>query len=174
MSGYRIRCLLAAAALVATAASPKPRDDDTASFAVAYHGETTAYRDAALALMPGASVTIDAVGGPPGDYAAASLSGVLVQRALKRWTWTAPTRPGSYLISVAGPAKNDRIDVHAFVMVPASRVKGGMLNGYRIGEYPPARGSTLYTPPPGFIEVTADNQHTRVSPHFALAQFLCK
>ena len=29
-------------------------------------------------------------------------------------------------------------------------------------------------PPPGFIEVTKDNQDTNVSPHFVLKQFLCK
>ena len=51
-----------------------------------------------------------------------------------------------------------------------------MLNGYRIGEYPatPLKGNPLYLPPPGFIEVTKDNQDTKVSPHFTLKQFLCK
>ena len=29
-------------------------------------------------------------------------------------------------------------------------------------------------PPAGFIEVTKDNQDTKVSPHFVLKQFLCK
>ena len=32
----------------------------------------------------------------------------------------------------------------------------------------------MYLPPPGFIEVTKDNQDTKVSPHFTLKQFLCK
>ena len=51
-----------------------------------------------------------------------------------------------------------------------------MLNGYRIGAYPakPLKGNPLYVPPAGFIEVTKDNQDTKVSPHFALKQFLCK
>src|SRR5262249_55012084 len=31
-----------------------------------------------------------------------------------------------------------------------------------------------YQPPPGFIEVTRDNDDTKVSPHFTLKQFLCK
>ena len=61
-------------------------------------------------------------------------------------------------------------------MVPATEVKGGLLNGYRIGEYPakPLKGNPIYLPPTGFIEVTRDNQRTRVSPHFTLEQFLCK
>ena len=51
-----------------------------------------------------------------------------------------------------------------------------MLNGYRIGEYPatPLKGNPMYLPPPGFIEVTKENQDTKVSPHFTLKQFLCK
>jgi len=55
-------------------------------------------------------------------------------------------------------------------------VKNGMLNGYRIGEYPstPLKGNPIYLPPPGFIEVTTENQDTKVSPHFTLKQFVCK
>ena len=151
-------------------------DRKTASFAVSFHGETSAYRDAALVTLPNGSVVIDAVGGPPGDYGAKTSSGVLVQQGTTQWKWKAPDRSGTYLISVAGPAKDDLIVIHAFVMVPASRVRNGVLNGYRIGEYPraPLNGSALYVPPSGFIEVTAENQDTKVSPHFTLKQFLCK
>ena len=38
----------------------------------------------------------------------------------------------------------------------------------------PLKGNPLYAPPPGFIEVTKENQDTRLSPHFTLKQFLCK
>ena len=89
----------------------------------------------------------------------------------------AQDRPGTYkLIAFDGPGEKDAIAVHAFVMVPASAVKNGMLNGYRIGAYPakPLKGNPLYVPPAGFIEVTKDNQDTKVSPHFTLKQFLCK
>jgi peptidase M15-like protein len=172
-----VKLLAAIAALVAVAtpASGKPFDADTASFAVSYHGETSAYRDAALVALPGAAVVLNAVGGPPGDYAATSSDGVMTQQGTRQWKWTAPNRPGTYLISMAGPAK-DIIDLHAFVMVPAARVKSGLLNGYRIGEYPakPLNGNPLYAPPAGFIEVTRANQDTKVSPHFTIAQFLCK
>jgi uncharacterized protein YcbK (DUF882 family) len=79
-------------------------------------------------------------------------------------------------VSVDGPAKKDTITLHVFVMVPAAEVRNGVLNGYRIGQYPakPLKGSPLYTPPRGFVEVTRDNQNTKVSPHFTLKQFLCK
>jgi hypothetical protein len=151
-------------------------DTRTASFAVSFHGETTSYRDAALTILPEATVIIDVVGGRPGRYAAATRDGILVQQSARQWKWTAPKRPGTYLISVAGANKDDLIDIHAFVMVPAREVRNGTLNGYRIGAYPakPLNGSRLYLPPPGFIEVTAQNQDTKVSPHFTLKQFLCK
>jgi hypothetical protein len=166
-----------AVALGAWSATPlaAPRAGDTASFAVTFHGESSAYRHAALVTLPRASVVLEATGGPPGDYAAATGAGVLVQQGVKRWKWTAPDRPGAYLISIAGPA-NDIVDLHGFVMVPATRVKDGLLNGYRIGAYPAKalNGNPIYAPPAGFIEVTKENQDTRVSPHFTLKQFVCK
>lgn len=151
-------------------------DTKTVSFAVAFHGETSAYRETAIVSMPGAAVVLNAVGGPPGDYAAVADGGRLVQQGSQQWRWTAPERPGTYQITLDGPAKRDTIAVHAFVMVPATAVKNGLLNGYRIGEYPatPLNGNPLYVPPSGFIEVTKENLDTRISPHFVLKQFLCK
>jgi Peptidase M15 len=151
-------------------------DTRTASFALTFHGETSAYRDVAVVATPGAAVIFDAVGGPPGDFSASTDHGTLVQQGQRQWKWTAPQRAGAYLLTVEGPGRNDSIAVHAFVTVPAAEVRGGLLNGYRIGEYPapPANGNPLYLPPPGFIEVTRDNENTRVSPHFTLKQFVCK
>jgi hypothetical protein len=81
-----------------------------------------------------------------------------------------------YLIAVEGPGRKDAIAIHGVVMVPIGQVKQGLLNGYRIGDYPaaPLNGNPLYLPPAGFIEVTKDNQDTKISPHFTLKQFLCK
>lgn len=143
------------------------------AFAVTFHDESSAYRDTALVAMPGAAVIVDAVGGPAGDYEATTEAGILVQQSLRQWRWTAPDRPGTYLINVDGPGKKDTIAIHAFVMVPATEVTDGLLNGYRIGEYP-ASSNPLYRRPAGFIEVTAANQDTKVSPHFRIKQFLCK
>ena len=151
-------------------------DTKTASFAISYHGETSAYRDTSVVILPGAVVVLNAVGGPPGDYAMKTNDGALVQKGLRQWQWSAPRVPGIYKLTADGPGEKDAIKVHAFVMVPASAVKNGMLNGYRIGAYPakPLKGDPRYVPPAGFIEVTKDNQDTKVSPHFVLKQFLCK
>jgi hypothetical protein len=159
-------------------ATPERVDAKTAGFAVIFHGERSTYVDVAVAAMPGAAVIFDVVG-PAGAYSAKTADdGTLVQQSAHQWRWTAPDRPGTYELKFKGPGsprQHDEIVVHAFVMVPASRVSGGLLNGYRIGMYPsPLKGKPLYTPPPGFIEVTRENQDTKVSPHFTLKQFLCK
>lgn len=153
-------------------------DAKTADFAIAFKGETSAYKDTSAFLLPRATITIDAVGGPPGDYVLTTHDGTAIQQGTRKWRYTAPARPGSYAVSIDGPGKGkkDTIDLHVFVMVPASEVRNGMLNGYRIGQYPstPLNGNAIYTPPPGFIEVTRENKDTKVSPHFTLEQFLCK
>lgn len=66
--------------------------------------------------------------------------------------------------------------LQVFVLVPATEVRNGRLNGYRIGNYPAKlfRGLSAYAPPKGFIEVTAGNVDTPVSPHFRLGQFVSK
>jgi hypothetical protein len=150
-----------------------------AAFAIAYHGEKTAYRDASAFVMPKSVMTIEAIDGPAGEYRLKTDAGTAVQRAPRKWQWTAPERPGDYKITFEGPEVEHgkhTITLHAFVMVPASEVKQGLLNGYRIGEYPskPLNGNPLYLPPPGFVEVTKENQDTKLSPHFTLKQFLCK
>jgi hypothetical protein len=172
------RVLMVACAVVAAIAvrAGAAADAKTASFAITYHDETSAYTDAAAVVMPGGVVIFNAVGGPPGDYAATTGDGILVQQGLRQWRWTAPERPGTYLVTFDGPGKKDSIAVHAFVMVPATQVENGLLNGYRIGAYPatPLKGNPMYLPPPGFIEVTKANEETRLSPHFRLKQFICK
>ncbi len=148
-------------------------DPKIVAFTVTFHEESSAYRDTALVAMPGAAVIVHVVGGPAGDYEATTEAGILMQQSRRQWRWTAPDRPGTYLISVDGPGKKDTMAIHAFVMVPATEVRDGLLNGYRIGEYP-ASGNPLYRRPAGFIEVTAANEDTKVSPHFRIKQFLCQ
>lgn len=167
---------MSASVLPAAGTTSGKFDTKTASFAVRFHGEASAYRDASAIVMPGATVVFNAIDGPPGDYAMTTDDGIMVQQSARRWQWIAPSRPGTYKLTFGGPGEKDKIVVHAFVMVPATAVKNGILNGYRIGAYPakPLNGNPLYMPPPGFIEVTKENQETKVSPHFELKQFLCK
>jgi hypothetical protein len=145
-------------------------------FAIAFRGNTFAFSDVSAFVMPDATVTFDAVGGPPGRYTLTARDGVLVPTSARRWRWTAPSTPGLYTLRIEDPLKEHTVTLRAFVMVPAKGMRGGYLNGYQIGEYPPppAGNRSIYAPPPGFIEVTKDNEDTRLSPHFRLKQFLCK
>ena len=90
--------------------------------------------------------------------------------------WAAPTKAGLYPIRLVSHDQRDSMTVEAFVLVPYSRMRGEYLRGYHIGRYPshPLRGSAIYRPPVGFIEVTRANENTWVSPHFQLKQFVCK
>jgi len=90
--------------------------------------------------------------------------------------WTAPAKPGIYPMKYVRPsAPYDEIMLRAIVLVPSTEIKDGYLNGYRIGDYPqPLKGNPVYTRPRGFVEVTKENQDTKLTPHFALKQFICK
>ena len=148
-------------------------DTDTIPFAISFDGEVSPYRDTSAFLLPGATTTLEVINGTAGKkYSLTVKDGIAVQQGLWRWRYTAPTRPGLYTLKLDGPSNKDSIDLRVFVMVPATQVKGGYLNGYLIGNYPPATKN--YTPPKGFVEVTKENEDTKVSPHFRLKQFLCK
>jgi hypothetical protein len=98
----------------------------------------------------------------------------------QQFLWRAPTRAGVYTAVVHlepanGKQSRQTLEVQLLVMVPANRVSNGHINGFRIGGYPPPlRDLSSYNAPKGFIEVTANTQHTPISPNFTLGQFLCK
>jgi hypothetical protein len=90
--------------------------------------------------------------------------------------YIAPTKTGHYDLIIKPSTEDPGSTVRIFVMRPATEVKKGVLNGYRIGEYPKERykGQAIYDPPTGFIEVTDKNFSLPVSPHYKLGQFLSK
>jgi hypothetical protein len=102
--------------------------------------------------------------------------GALVATGPNRWTWEAPGEPGRYALEIRNPAGAKVFDFNVFVMVPASDVRNGQLKGFQIGSYPATQlgNKPSYIPPKGFIEVTKDNEDTRVSPNFRIQQFLTK
>lgn len=93
-----------------------------------------------------------------------------------RWRWQAGAVPSPTSVKIERLDTGEVMNLVVFVMVPASSVTGGKLNGYRIDDYPAEalRGNPIYLPPQGFVELTAANLDTRVSPHFTLRQFVCK
>jgi uncharacterized protein YcbK (DUF882 family) len=67
-------------------------------------------------------------------------------------------------------------DLTLITKLPFGSKQGRHLNGYHIGIYPTEGSgrSDEYAPPPGFIEVTLENQDFHVSEHFRLRQFVTK
>lgn len=146
-----------------------------AGFTVRVGDETIPYRRFSLFVLPRESLEIGIVerARRAGSRLKASWPG-LEQMSGGFWRGRAPAEPG--LHSVGIESGGERIDLNVFVMVPASEVRRERLRGYRIGSYPdkPYRGLSVYQPPRGFVEVTPENQHLPLSPHFTLGQFLCK
>lgn len=85
---------------------------------------------------------------------------------------SAKSRPGMYVLpdsAIGQPL--------AFItMLPFNSKSKGRIGSYRIGSWPGERRaiSDAYANPQGFIEVTAENQDTRISEHFRLRDFLTK
>lgn len=135
------------------------------------------YREGAVFVLPDEKVALEVRAGTTRLHRVEAPKGMLVAAGPNRWSWRAPRQPGDYDIEIKDTVTGDeKIEVNAFVMVPAALVRHGILNGYRIGSYPakPLKGDPSFTAPPGFIEVTERNQDTKVSPHFRLKQFLTK
>lgn len=170
-------CIIAAAVSTALREGPVAAassfDEKRASFSVRFKNEVAAYEDLPAFILPNKTLTLDIVGGPQGTYEVESKFGRLVHRSARVWDWTAAVEPGTYELKVKGPSGAGDIDIHVFVLVPSSEQKDGALNGYRIGAYPASR-NPIYAAPPGFIEVTKENEDARLTPHFRLKQFLCK
>jgi hypothetical protein len=169
--------LLAVSAAAAAIPTPTARAANTGAFAVRYRSVVSRGPVSALTVLPGETVTLEAV--DPGALAgsdARSTAGRLTPLGDGRWTWTAPSVPGFYPIRVVAGDQRDTVTIQAFVLVPYAQMQGEYVNGYRIGRYPnqALHGLAIYGPPAGFVEVTRENEDALVSPHFRLKQFLCK
>jgi len=167
--------LLAAGVAPALAAQPRPFHADRSAFDVTVRHLDVDYGVFAVFALPGERVPV-AVDDSPGSYSLHASAGTVRTLGDNRWRWTAPGKPGHYELDVRR-ADGKRVRLESFVMVPATRVRHGRLNGYRIGHYPKihhAAHAAAYAPPRGFVKVTRALAHVPVSPHFTLGQFLCK
>jgi uncharacterized protein YcbK (DUF882 family) len=95
---------------------------------------------------------------------------------------TAPTRPGIWQLAVrVADAVRPVTDLSVVTLTPLSDRRGGRIGLYYIGAWPTegrkaARGGVTargdYSAPRGLIEVTPQNQDTRLSDHLRLRDFL--
>jgi len=83
-----------------------------------------------------------------------------------------PERPGIYRLWTDAQQA-----INCFVLTPFSAKVGGRIGPYRMGFWPFERRAPRdprYENPVGFVEVTPDNFHARVSEHFQIGQFVTK
>ncbi len=158
----------------ATAGSLESFDSDRAPFSLFVGGEDVPFRVMAVYALPGEELPIQVTSADPGIQV---MAGAADLRAVSpgRWMLRAPLVPATYPIRI-GPPGGASVIVNLFVLVPYDRMRHGVLEGYRIGEYPnpDARGDCRFDRPRGFIRVTAADDSIQLSPHFQLWQFVCK
>ncbi len=170
--------LMASEAEVKPAAETAEAYDERAKagFSLLYKGKPIPYKIFSLFVMPGDQIRLMLGEDEPNDIYIDS--GKLDARLYAGISWllNAPDEPGLYPVIFNRTLGDNSITINIFVKRPASEMQGEYLNGYRIGKYPvrPLNGNPAYNAPRGFIEVTPENMHTKVSPHFTLGQFLCK
>jgi hypothetical protein len=180
-----LRRLASCAALIALLFLTGWLSADEAQFRLTFGNQSSRSEVAFMTVLPGEQVPLRASGKASTAYIVRAAGGELTPSGRNRWRWRAPRDPGVYAIEVmdASPvarggtsAGRDEIRLNAFVMVPASRAKGGRLNGFRIGEYPRGifRDNPIYRAPRGYIEITRGTEDVKVSPRFEIGQFLCK
>ena len=149
------------------------RDDSRLVMPLMIDGRTVPYPVFAIYVMPGQTFDVhyvDAVAGGTIEFGGSS-------GRVGEFTLRAPNEPGLNVLKVVNKADGETALINVFTLVPATNVDAAdRLNGYLIGKYPaePLRGKDIYLPPAGFVEVTAENAETRVSPNFTLGQFVSK
>ncbi len=153
-----------------------PFDPGKAGFVLLFQDEVVPYRVFGMPVMPGERCEITAVAPDDRRFVLRASEGWHYRRGENRWIWTAPERPGLYTVEVIHPTTVDTVTLNIFVKHPLTAVERGILNGYRVGEYPdePLRGLDVYEPPDGLVEVQPGMEDVQVSPHFRIGQFLCK
>lgn len=147
-------------------------DAGRAEVSLSINNEIYPYREFATYVLPNEHLGLCLLADNPADFRITADSGDIDKIDDCRWIWTADAEPGLTKISVLKDS-DVLMTLNVFVMIPASRLENGRIGNSLIGEYPdPIENSPIYLRPDGFIQVTADNIDTPVSPNFVLGQFI--
>ena len=111
----------------------------------------------------------------PSAESGSGLSGKVFARFVMPQDWISlASLPGASVASASVQAPTSSPET-VFTMRSFGQKVRAWLNGYRLGYWPQEKGrlrSEAYKNPEGFIEVTPENEDTRVSEHFRLRDFL--
>ncbi|MEP4149037.1 MAG: D-Ala-D-Ala carboxypeptidase family metallohydrolase [Halioglobus sp.] len=134
-----------------------------------------AYSPFSVITLPGETLALPLLSGSLEQAVLQPSSGVDIVLQGNALQIAAPEKPGLYPVKLQ-LASGEIREINVFVMVPASTIEDGSLNGYRMGPGPPGhpRYPELYRAPAGYIEVNEALLDVRLSPSFTLRQFLCK
>lgn len=112
----------------------------------------------------------------PSGEKGSGLSGKVFARFVMPEDWIAlASLPGASVASASVQSTSGPSAETVFTMRSFGQKVRQWLNGYRLGYWPEEKGrvrSEAYKNPDGFIEVTPDNEDTRVSEHFRLRDFV--
>jgi uncharacterized protein YcbK (DUF882 family) len=112
----------------------------------------------------------------PGADKGAGLSGKVFARFVLPQDWISlASLPGAQMASASLQGGQSASNETVFTMRSFGQKVRALLNGYKLGYWPEEKGrvrSEAYRNPDGFIEVTPDNEDTRVSEHFRLRDFV--
>ncbi|HMH24945.1 MAG TPA: D-Ala-D-Ala carboxypeptidase family metallohydrolase [Gemmatimonadaceae bacterium] len=155
------------------------RGGRTGSNAVANHGDSIP----TVASSGGPSTSDSSVSAPAAKSMASSsgekgsgLSGKVFARFVMPEDWISiASIPGASLATASVQSAPSPSSETVFTMRSFGQKVRQWLNGYRLGYWPEEKGrvrSEAYKNPDGFIEVTPDNEDTRVSEHFRLRDFV--
>jgi hypothetical protein len=151
-----------------------PAPDHQAGFGVSWGGERSRLALNPLLAAAGQVVTLAVEDAPVTGFDLDAGAGTVQPLAAGRWRWTAPGKPGAYTLEIRR-RDGARMRFTALVTIPRRALRGGLLNGYLIGNYPShPGGQALYAPPEGFIEVNPRTAELPLTPRLKLGQFVCK
>ena len=111
----------------------------------------------------------------PAEERGSGLSGKVFARFVMPEDWISLASLGGASLASTSAQSSASSAGTVFTMRSFGQKVRAWLNGYRLGYWPQEKGrlrSEAYRNPEGFIEVTAENEDTRVSEHFRLRDFL--
>lgn len=176
MSRFELRVVVVLACLLLCFLSVQTSAKSSGDFSIKVNALTIDLPQFSVFVLPGDTLRV-AVEGAAAEVVVehGSKDFSFAINAENIWQARAPANPGLYSLIVRQIASGNVINLNIFVMQPFANIRDEKLNAYRIGNYPePRAGRNNYDKPSGFIEVTAANVDTPLSPHFTLRQFLCK
>ncbi|MGH7652299.1 MAG: hypothetical protein ACREMS_10730 [Gemmatimonadaceae bacterium] len=152
------------------------RGDRVGSSAVANKVDSVATPSSASASKSSITTAADKPVMSPSGERGTGLSGKVFARFVMPEDWISlAALPGTEISSASiqgGPTPTVET---VFTMRSFGQKVRAWLNGYRLGYWPEEKGrvrSEAYKNPEGFIEVTPENEDTRVSEHFRLRDFV--